>query len=473
MRIAWIALIIFTFALVMPLPAAAQVTALTGATIIDGNGGAPISDGVIVITDKKITAIGAKGKVLIPQNARQVDLTGKFITPGLMDANVHLIPWPSWEYIEFLARYENNFEGIIEEADQIALKHGFTTVFDSMGPAIPLMHVRDRIQQGETEGSRLFIAGDIVGFRAVFTTPEAIKSASRAFQERINALFEAGGGPELGWMSPNEVKAAMRKYVAQGVDFVKYGATGDGQPVNSSSGQSAVLRFSPDQQRAIVEAVHEAGKIVQTHQTSAEALRIVVEVGNDMAQHCASTGQSRIADSTIQMMLDKKFYCGTQWRPLSETELKQVRDQNFGTNYGLENQIRLIKAGVPELVSTDAGLIDPDVAKDRKFGTQIGEDEFVLMKSMADRGMTPMAIIQAATKNIAAAYHKLDQFGTLEPGKSADLIVVDANPLQNIENIRKISMVMKEGKTVDVAKLPRKPILTSPEAMNPGPVRIK
>jgi imidazolonepropionase-like amidohydrolase len=286
-------------------------------------------------------------------------------------------------------------------------------------------------------------------------------------------MFEAGGGPDLAWMSPEELKETMRKYVAQGVDFVKYGATGDGQPVNSEFGQNAVLRLSPAQQRAIVEAVHEAGKIVQTHQTSAESLRIALEVGVDMAQHCASTGRARMPDSTIQLMLDKKFYCGTQWRALSEAEQRQWRDQNFGTNYGLDNQMRMLKAGVPQLLSTDAGLIDPDVAKDRTFGTRIGEDQYGLMKAMAQRGMTPMAIIQAATKNIAAAYRKLDQFGTLEPGKFADLVVVDANPLQDIENIRKISMVMKEGKRIEVDKLPRNPILTSPEASNPGPVRMK
>ena len=230
------------------------------------------------------------------------------------------------------------------------------------------MRVRDRIAAGEIEGPRIFVAGNIVGFRAVFTTVEAIESASQAFRDRINAMFEAGGGPDLAWMSPEQVKEAMRDYVAQGFDFVKYGATGDGQPVNSEIGQTNVLRFSPAQQRALVEAVHEAGKIVQTHQGSNESLRIALEVGVDMAQHCASTGPEPMYESTIQLMLDNNFYCGTQWRPLSEAEEQQVRDQSFGTNYRLENQIRMIGAGVPQLLSTDAGLIDPDVAKDGRWG---------------------------------------------------------------------------------------------------------
>jgi cytosine/adenosine deaminase-related metal-dependent hydrolase len=145
--------------------------------------------------------------------------------------------------------------------------------------------------------------------------------------------------------------------------------------------------------------------------------------------------------------------------------------------------VRLIKAGVPELVSTDAGTIDPDIAKD--FGPDggpgglgghaslIGEAEFLDMQAMQQRGMTPMTILQAATRNIAAAYHKLDAFGTLEPGKLADLIVVDADPLADIQNLKKLSLVVKDGRTIDTASLPLEPILTSEQARNPGAVRVK
>ena len=127
-----------------------------------------------------------------------------FIVPGFIDGNVHFFPWPSWTYIEFLARYEGRFEEIIEESAQIALSYGVTTAFDSMGPVIPGLNVRDRINRGEIVGPRLFIAGNIVGFRAVFTTVESIKSASSAFQARINALFEMNVGPDLVWMSPEQ-----------------------------------------------------------------------------------------------------------------------------------------------------------------------------------------------------------------------------------------------------------------------------
>ncbi len=192
-----------------------------------------------------------------------------------------------------------------------------------------------------------------------------------------------------------------------------------------------------------------------------------------MAQHCASTGPEPMYESTIQLMLDNNFYCGTQWRPLSQAEEQQVRDQSFGTNYRLENQIRMIRAGVPQLLSTDAGLIDPDVAKDDIFGWQMGEEQFVPHARYGAAGNVPYGDYSVSTKNIAEAYHVQDQLGTLEPGKFADLVVLDANPLQDIENMRTISMVIKEGRTIDVDSLPLNPILTSPEAMNPGPVRLK
>jgi len=472
---------------------AAGVRSYEGATIVDGNGGPPIADGVILVEGDRIRAVGPRRQVAIPADAERIDLRGKYIVPGLMDANVHLVPWPSWTYIEFLARYENNFEGIATEAAQIALKHGFTTLFDSMGPARPEMRVRDRINRGELVGPRLFVAGNIVGFRAVFTTRESMAAASKAFQARINAQFELNGGPDLAWMTPAQIKSEMAKYVEEGVDFVKYGASGDGAPVNSEIGQHAVLRFTPDQQRALVEAVHAAGKIVQTHQMSAEALRIVVEAEVDMAQHCTQTGPSRISDETIELMVKQKFSCGTQWGLLSEAQQRQVASGNFpgsdrengkdGVDFALENAVRLIRAGVPQLVSTDAGTIDPDVAKD--FGADggpgglgghaglIGEAEFVDMQAMQQRGMTPMMIIQAATRNIAAAYHQLDSIGTLEPGKFADLVVVDADPLVDVQNLRKVRMVIKNGQTIDLSRLPNAPILTSEEARNPGPVRVK
>jgi imidazolonepropionase-like amidohydrolase len=461
--------------------------ALVGGTLISGTGGEPVERGTLLIEGGKIAGIGAQAEVAIPDQTEIIDVRDRYVLPGLIDANVHLVPWPSWTFIEFLARYEGMFEAIIEEAAQVALRHGFTTVFDSMGPLAPLMAVRDSIDRGEIPGARIRVAGNIVGFRCVFTTPEAMASATAPFQRRMNDLFEAGGGPDLAWLAAEELYQRMREYVAQGVDFVKYGATGDGAPVNSEVGQAAVLRFSPDQQRAIVQAAHDAGKTVQTHTTSAESLHIAVQVGNDMGQHAALTGSSRIYESTIALMRAHRYSCGTQWDRLTADEQEFLRrgdswhPQSALTQdraYELENAVRLIEAGIPQLVSTDAGTIDPDVME--HFGPDavpgglgrevsfIGEAEFLNMTGMRQRGMTPMQIIQAATQNIARAYKCDDEFGTLEAGKAADVVVVDRDPLADPENLRRVCLVLKDGAPVAREKLPERPVLTSRESISDG-----
>src|SRR3954447_22154389 len=107
--------------------AAGPVTALVGATLIDGTGSAPVKDAVVVVEGAKIVAAGPRGRVSIPAGARQLNVAGKYVIPGLMDANVHLVLGTS---IEFIVRYEGRYEELIEEAAQIGLKNGLTTVFD-------------------------------------------------------------------------------------------------------------------------------------------------------------------------------------------------------------------------------------------------------------------------------------------------------------------------------------------------------
>jgi imidazolonepropionase-like amidohydrolase len=451
--------------------------AFIGGTIIDGLGGKPVHAGVVLTNGDRIEAVGRATTVPVPDDAEIVDITGRFVLPGLMDGNVHLVPWPSWTYIEFLARYEDRLHEVALEAAQIALRHGFTTVFDSMGPLDSLTRVRESISSGEEQGARIYVAGNIAGFRAVFTTTAAMASASAAFQKRINDRFEAGAGPELSWKSPEQIYEQMSRYAASGVDFVKYGATGDGAPVNSEIGQDAVLRFSPDQQRAIIDAVHDAGLTVQTHTTSAESLHIAVELGNDMGQHAAHTGASRMYERTLTRMLEIGYSCGTQWAPLTESERRAIADRRFPSadqvgwetvSFALENAVRLIEAGVPQLVTTDAGTIDPDVALDeRQWGglgggaSLIGEAEFLNMRGMVDRGMTPMSVVQAATINIARAYHVDRHLGSLEAGKMADLVILDQDPLADVEHLRSISTVVKGGRMVDRGALPLRPVLTS------------
>jgi imidazolonepropionase-like amidohydrolase len=452
------------------LTAADPVTAIVGATLIDGTGGAPVKDAVIVIDGRKIVAVGARGRVSIPAGAHEINGSGKFIIPGLMDANVHLVLGSS---IEFIVRYEGRYEDLIEEAAQVSLKNGLTTVFDSWGPLQPLINVRDRINRGASIGSRTFIAGNIVGFSGPFGRDfnfAAETTATKPLVRRINRIWEENTGPDLLWNTPEQVHREIKRYLSRGIDFLKYGASGHRE--------EDFLQFSPEAQQAIVEECHRAGIIAQTHTTSVESLRQAIEAGVDMLQHGSVTGPTPIPDATIQRLIDKNIYCAVQPRTARRLaiELEQAEDalpsrrakERLQTWH--DNEVRLVKAHVPLLLATDAGMMDPDAYESMKpklrteRPTELGEAHFLWFKAMIEKGMTPMEAIVSATRNIAAAYHKLDQFGTLEAGKLADLVLLDANPLQDVNNIRRISMVMKDGQVVDRDKLPLKKVLTVPRS---------
>jgi imidazolonepropionase-like amidohydrolase/cyclophilin family peptidyl-prolyl cis-trans isomerase len=438
---------------------------IKGATLIDGTGARPVRDAVVVIEGERIAAAGRRGDVPVPPGAREIDATGKFIIPGLIDANVHLILGTS---IEFIVRHEGKYEDLIEEAAQVALKNGLTTVFDSWGPLQPLLNVRDRIKRGEALGSRMFVAGNIIGFSGPFGREfnrAAETTATKALVQRINGIWEENTGPELLSMTPDGVREEIRKYIARGIDFLKYGA---------STHNNRYLQFSPEAQRAIVEESHRAGIVAQTHTTNVMSLKHAIEARNDMLQHCDVSGPVAIPDSLLDLLRERNIYCATlpRTRERLRFELGQDADQWGPQLIDIMhfNDIRLLQAGVPLLLSTDAGMMDPDSAEQMKpeqakdRSTTLGEGHFLWFKAMQENGMRPMDAILAATRNIAAAYHKLDQFGTIEKGKLADLVVIDADPLDDLNNIRKISTVMMEGRVVDRGRLPVKNVLTAPRS---------
>jgi imidazolonepropionase-like amidohydrolase len=449
-------------------PALAQVTVVSGATLIDGTGREPVRDAVIVIDGGKIAAVGPRGTVQPPAGARVIDASGKHVIPGLMDANVHLMLGSA---IEFIVRFEGRYDDLIEEAAQVALKNGLTTVFDSWGPLQPLLDVRDRINRGQTVGSRMFVAGNIVGFTGPFGhdfNGAAETIATRALVTRVNALWEENTGPDLMYMTPEQLRVEIRKYIARGIDFLKYGATGHREEY--------YIMFSPAAQQAIIEETRRAGLHVQTHTTNVEGMRMVIEAGVDMLQHGDWTGPVPIPQSTIQMLIDKNIYCAIQ--PFTKRRLERaLREADGGAPSSRRkekaetvhvNDVNLIKAGAPLLLATDAGMMDPDrrasVSEESlvERSTALGEAHFLWFRAVAEKGMKPMDAILAATRNIAAAYKKLDTLGTIEPGKLADLLVLDADPLADLENIRRISIVMKAGTIVDRDKLPLKRVLSVP-----------
>jgi len=443
---------------------------IVGATIIDGIADKPIEGQSIWIEGDRIRATGRRKELNIPSGVEVLDARGKYVIPGLMNANVHLMGIYT---VGNLLRYLDRWEDLAIEAAQVALKSGLTTVFDTLDPRQPMMVARDRINSGETQGSRVFCAGWIVGLDGLLSrdfdakTPETL---SPFLVEAINGLCAENVGPALSWMTPEQVAREVRTYIGKGIDFIKYASNEHrwGDPTTS-------LVFSPRVQGAIVAEAHRAGITAQAHTTSVESLLVAVEAGCDLIQHCNITGPFPIPEGTLELIAERKT--GAVVFPFTQRRFDwlmancAIDRAYFATSD--TNCRRLLQAGAKVLLANDGYLGGPELAGDprwNKFWLAPGEDNlnaldqghFVWLKAMEEKGMAPMEMLRAATRNIAIAYGKDQDLGTLESGKFADMLILDKDPLQSAENYRSIHMVIKDGTVVDREALPLNPILTKP-----------
>ena len=450
-------------------PTWAASLAIVNGTVIDGTGSAPLENAVIVIDGERIAAVGAAGKVTVPQDAEVIDAKGKYLIPGLMDANVHL--FFSTADLALMYKYEGRYHEMIIEAAQIALKTGQTTVYDTWGPRAALVQARDLINSGEAMGSRIFLAGNIIGFDGPYSAdfmPKVAEVATGSFVTEINEMWQQGVGRELMWLEAKAVAERVREYTTKDVDFLKYASSGHQEMY--------YLAFSPRVQRAIVEEGHRAGMTVQAHVSSPESLDIAIEAGLDIATHCDISGLVvETPAETIQKMVDRGTACSIM--PLTQARLKYLKEKlpnSIVTPYYqfAEKNIRnMIKAGVTLLLSTDAGIFSHEVEDhfSKLMGninevdpsTKLGEGHFNALVALEELGMAPMEVLKSATSNIARAYRNDADLGTLEAGKFADLVILDADPLESAKNYRSIHSVIKSGQVVDLDALPTAPIVTA------------
>jgi len=226
----------------------AQDLAIVGVTIIDGNGGPPISDGTILIAGQRITAVGPRQSIHVSPGATVISGAGRFVVPGFIDTNVHLSLYGgARDRYETLAKYYWRENDIVLEGAQIQLQHGVTTVRDSYGMLEPLTLTRDAIARHEAVGARILAAGNIVGWGGPYSTTFSLTPQINLtlFQEQMNDAIAQGAGENLGDLSPSELRVAINKYLDKGPDFLKFGAT-------SHFSEPTFIGFSPEAQKVLV-----------------------------------------------------------------------------------------------------------------------------------------------------------------------------------------------------------------------------
>jgi imidazolonepropionase-like amidohydrolase len=469
------------------------VVAIVGATVIDGTGAAPIPNATIVMKDRRITAIGAKGSIAVPQGATVIDGTGKYVTPGFIDTNVHISMYAN---LETLARYLPRATEVVVEGAQLELKYGITTVRDSYGELPTLMKVRDMVARGDVVGPRMLVAGNIVGWGGPFTITFAQMKDSglTPFQEQVNDLIAQGAGEELMDVTPAEMLGAIKKNLEMGPTFSKYDST-------SHWNTPVFIGFSLDAQKALIEEVHKRNLMTDTHSTSIEGLKLSILAGVDVIQHPEVLDPREMPDELVQMIKERKIIgsmlvnqiTGDAWkRHLKTKETNQKKqaeaaaeaegtktktlaerrqeDRDLGRAIDVRrhNAEKLVRAGLILTPGTDnyVGKAPEFRREPKAVWTEPGMGTITAIEGYVELGMTTLQAITAGTKNGAIACKMQKDLGTIEIGKLADVVVLDADPVADIHNIRKINRIVRDGRVIDPGTLPTSPVWYKPSRSN-------
>jgi virginiamycin B lyase len=408
-----------------------------GARLITGDGRAPIEDAAFVVENGRFTQIGRKGALPAPAGARRVDLTGKTVMPALVDAHVHL----GYRHGTTFTAENYTSGNLLDELDRFSY-YGVAAVLEAgTGRGIVPFQIREQAHSG----ARLLTAG------------------------RGLAMPNAGPGVPMrdapyGVTTEAEARRDVRELAATHPDMIKIW-------VDDRNGTVEKLR--PDLYRAIIDEAHQHGLRVMAHIATLDDAKDLLRAGVDGFGHVVR--DQEIDQELITMLRERPnvFFVETLWgernaiygkKPawlgepllrgtLSDGEIALLAD-GFSTAGSADSAQRLLRnvaalsrAGVRLGLGTDTGGVTG--------GGFFGLASLVELELLVKAGLTASQAIVAATRT-SAAILGLDALGTIATGKSAAFIVLDANPLDDIVNTRKISAVYLDGAAVDRTALAAK-----------------
>ena len=399
--------------------------AFVHADLIDGTG-SPVRKNQTILTDgKKITAVGASSAVTVPEGAVKVDLTGKTVLPGLIDAHAHIGGNAGFDHPPHTGRI---LSYDFAEGREQFLQWGVTTVRDAGGFMPDIVDVRDDINSGKLRGPRIIAAGRMI--QAVGGHPWC------------SVLFknEEIRKHELFFLNPDDGKdkidALIKQEVDEGVDWIKIIISDD----NCMAWPHHLPRLSQHQLCLLVEAGHRYGKPVMAHCDGFDDIEMAVDAGVDSFEHTINNGAQtghELTDTLLEKILSRSIWSvptiiGTFRHDGSIKKAAPVMP------YVWESVGKMIHSGVHIAAGCDSGI--PFVP----FGFSLHEEMELLVKA----GMTPLQAITTATGENAKLLHHENDFGTIRKDLCADLMVCDGHPAEKITDTRNILLVLREGAVV-------------------------
>ena len=408
---------------------APELLAIRAGTLIDGNGGAPVRNAVIVIRGQRIEAVGPN--VAVPRGARVVDLSNATVLPGFIDSHVHLAgrpigegDWPHGYVTDSPA--DLAIYGVA--AARLTLMAGFTTVRNVGAGGFADIALRNAVNAGRVPGPRILGAGHSLGITGGHCDNNGY----------VPGLFGAEAGPLEGISDgADQIRQAVRLQVKYGADVIKFCATGG---VLSQGDEIGAQQYSEDEMRVIVETSRLLGRTVAAHAHGTEGIKAAVRAGVNSIEH-----GSLLDDEGVRLMVEHRTWLvptllagEAVGGPGAGQRLPAWAAEKGRRAYeGLQHAIRIaVAGGVRIALGTDAGVY-PHGRNGR---------EFELLVRMG--GMTPMQAIQAGTMNAATLLGMERDIGSVETGKFADLVAVSGDPLADITVLQRPVFVMKGGEVV-------------------------
>jgi imidazolonepropionase-like amidohydrolase len=420
----------------------AEIKALVGGTLIDGNGSHTIRNSVILIEGERITAVGDVGSVAVPDGAELISTEGMSVLPGLWDTHVHLMINGHADYEHWDKTYPPLFRSVImpSSARQLLLA-GVTSARDLGGPLEDSLAVRDAINNGEIPGPTMYVSGPFI-------------------------QKEAYPGTELfrwGVDGAEDARAKVGRLAEAGVDLIKL------------IDQDEMTQEEVD---AVVDEAHRHGLSVAAHAHRPEEIRRGLRAGVDCFEHTGLATAPRYPDDVLRMIQERaaKMNLGPLfWVPTVEGlfNYEYVRDyremlDDPSWRVGLPREIvedirasiehpdqlgyfqitpdrrptlgakfeQLKESGVKLLIGTDSGI-------PMKFHSQSTWNELDIW--VREMGVEPMEAIRSATYWPSVLMGVESEVGTISPGKYADIIAVRGDVLRYINLLQSVDIVIKRG----------------------------
>jgi imidazolonepropionase-like amidohydrolase len=426
----FVSLLLITMAF-LPLLSAAQASpaapphrvVIRAGRVLDVKAGNTLTNQAIVIEGDKIVSIGAASDAKTDSSTQVVDLPNATVLPGLIDAHTHLTGDPKDLGYESLAISFPREALTGAKNARVTLEAGFTTVRNVGAGGYSDIALRDAINDGDVPGPRIVASGPPLGI-----------TGGHCDDNRLAPEFHA---VELGVADGvDAVRHKVRENIKYGADVIKICATGG---VMSKGDDPNASQYTREEMKAIVEEAHRLGRKVAAHAHGAEGVSWASDAGVDSIEHGHLMDDSSVATlkKNGTYLVPTLYLMDWNRENLSKRKAPDyiVKKMQAVSAVGQANAKKAFAAGVKIAFGTDAAV----------YPHGLNAHEFAVYVRL---GMTPLQAIQTATVNASDLLGWSAKVGTIEPGKWADIIAVDGDPLKDVTALEQVKFVMKGGEVI-------------------------